>query len=316
MSAGIQSLISIAKESNWGTPVTPSKSIPVRPTGGITIKNNIQMLPALKGGLQKYYDAIKGKVAYEGEYTFDAFADLVGYFLLSALGSDTPAAHGSESTVYDHVFSESATKTSLTIEQGQGENCRRYAGALVSGFKLSGKVGEMLEFTPSILAKTQASSTQISASFSNVPAFNHANLAVKIGGSTIGEVEKFELEYKNGLEMVYALGNNEPSYYSIQNGSEVTIKMDLYLDTTTLTRLTNYINKTTESIELIATGVDTIGNASHYVLDMLIPKAIYTAGETKITDSHNLLTIEANGIYDTATSKLLTPTLTNLVASY
>ena len=315
MSAGIQSVISIAKESSWATPVTPTISIPVRPTGGLVIKQNIQMIPAIKGQLQKYYDSIKGKVSYEGEYTFDAFADNIGYFLLSALGVNTPGLHAGESIVYDHVFTEAATKPSLTIEEKIGENVRRFAGAIVDGFKITGKVGEMLEFAPSIKAKTQASSSPITPSFSTIPAFNHAQLAIKIGGSTIGEVENIELNYKNGTDLVYALGSAEPAFASIAGGSEVSGKADLYLDATSLTRLTNYIAKTTESIELIATG-GVIGSAAAYQLSILIPKAVYTAATTKITDAHNLLSIEFQGIYDIVTSALIKPTLTNLVASF
>src|SRR5262245_11381691 len=151
MSAGILSAISFKKESTWGTAVVPDKSIAVRPTGGIAVKNDIQLIPAIKGQLQKNYNAIKGKVGYEGDYTLDAFADYIGYFLLSAHGTDTPATHSGESIVYDHPFTESVTKPSLTIEQAIAENVRRYAGAIVSGYKVSGKVGEMLEFTPTIM---------------------------------------------------------------------------------------------------------------------------------------------------------------------
>jgi len=315
MSAGIQSVISFKKETTWGTAVVPDKSIAVRPSGGISIKNNMQMIPAIKGQLQKDHEAIKGNVAYEGEFTMDAFADYMGYFLLSAFGTDTPANPGGETLVYNHVFSEAAAKPSLTIEQAIADNVRRFAGCIVSGFKLTGKTGEMLEFTPSISGKTQATATAITPAFTTVPAFNHAQLAVKIGGSTIGEVESFELEYKNGLEMIYALGSNEPSYNAINGGSEVTGKMDLYLDSTSATRIANYINNTRESVELIATG-GSIGNASNYKLSMLVAKAVYTSAETTITDGHNLLSVEFTGIYDTATSKLITPTLTNLLATY
>jgi hypothetical protein len=173
----------------------------------------------------------------------------------------------------------------------------------------------MLNFSPTITAKTQASSTQITGSFTTIPAFNFAQLQVKIGGAAIGEVESFELEYKNGTQMVYGFNSVEPQYASINGGSEVTGKMDLFLDATSLTRLTNYIANTREAIELIATG-GTIGSAANYVLDINIAKAIYTTAETKITDDHNLLSIEFNGIYDTSTSKLIAVTLTNLVATY
>src|SRR5258708_24926795 len=313
MSAGILSQISFKKETTWGVAVTPDKSIAVRPTGGIDIKEDIQMIPAIKGQLQKYRDAIKGKVSYGGEFTMDLFADYVGNFLLSAIGTDTPATHSGETIVYDHIFTESNPKLSYTIEQAQGENVRSFAGAIVSDFKISGKVGEMIQFVPTFMAKGQASATQITGAFTTVPAFNHSQVAVKIGGTTISEVENFELEYKNGLEMIYALGNLEPSYATISGGSEVTGKLDLYLDSTTIAELNNYVNKTTRSIEIIITG-NAIGSAANYVLDITIPLAVYKTAVTKITDAHNLLSIEFEGLYDTGgTNKLIAATLTNLL---
>jgi len=316
MSAGVLSQISFKKETDWGTAVVPDKSIAVRPTGGLTAKENIQQIQAIKGQLQKNYDAIKGKVAYEGSFTMDSFADYIGYFLLSALGTDTPNLHSSETIVYDHVFTETLPKPSLTIEQAQGESVYRYAGCIASGFKIIGKAGEMLEFQTDLQAKGLATATEISPAFTTVPAFNHAQLAVKIGGVPLIEVENFEINYKNGLEMVHAVGSVDPVYNSIKGGSEVTGKIEMYLDTTTLNRLVAYLAKTNESIELIATGTDTIGVGAHYALDILIPKSVYTTADTKITDDHNLLSIEFAGIYDTVTSKLLAVTLTNLLATY
>lgn len=315
MSAGIQSVISFVKETTWGTAVTPNKSIAVRPEGGITTKVDTQLIPAVKGLLAKNYNAIKGKTEHGGDFSFDLFADYVGHFLLSAHGSDSAATHSGESIVYDHTFSDSVTKPSYTIEQAIGENIRRYAGSIVSGYKIEGKPGEMIMFSPTIMAKTQASASAIAPAFTTVPAFNFAQAAVKIGGSTIGEVESIEIEYKNGLEMVYGLGSNEPLYYSINGGAEVSVKIDLYLDSTSLTRFSNYLALTNEAIELILTG-GSIGSAANYMLDYLIPKAYYTSGETKINDAHNLLSVQADGIYDTATSTLVKPILTNLVASY
>ncbi len=46
MSAGVLSQISFKKETTWGTAVVPDKSMAVRPTGGIAVKNNVQLLPA------------------------------------------------------------------------------------------------------------------------------------------------------------------------------------------------------------------------------------------------------------------------------
>ena len=45
------------------------------------------------------------------------------------------------------------------------------------------------------------------------------------------------------MESVYALGNVEPAYANVNGGSEVTGKLDLYLDSTTLTRITVLLGK-------------------------------------------------------------------------
>lgn len=315
MAGGVLSVVSFIKESTWGTALTPTKSIAVRPTGGFVTKEDTQLIPAIRGQLSKNYNAIKGKVSHEGSFTFDCFEDYVGYILLSALGTDTPATKGAETIVFVHSFTESAAKPSLTIEQAITEDVRRFAGSICNSFKISSKPGETVQVDASFLAKTFATATAITPAFTTVASFNHTQVVAKIGGSTIGEIENFEIEYKNNLEMVYALGSAEPSY-NAPGGSEVTIKFDLYLDSTSLTRLTNYLALTPESCEIIITDPATIGSSSHPVLDILIPKVAYTAGETKITDKANVLSISGTGYYDTATSQLLNTQLTNLVASY
>jgi len=232
------------------------------------------------------------------------------------MGTDTPAAHAGETIVYDHVFTESSPKVSLTIEQSQGENCRRFAGAIASQLKFTGKIGDMVTCVASFMAKSQATSTAITPAFSTLEAFNWAELSVKIGGSVVGEVQDFELTYQNGLSLIHAInGSVDPAYAAISGGSEVTGKISLFLDATSLTELTDYIAHTNRSLEIIATGVTAIGSTSHNVLDISLPVVSYTSGVTKITDQHNLLELEFTARYDTVTSKLIAITLTNLMAT-
>ena len=47
MSVAIINQVSFKKESTWGTQVVPDKSIPVRPTGGITTNQDIKTLTAV-----------------------------------------------------------------------------------------------------------------------------------------------------------------------------------------------------------------------------------------------------------------------------
>ena len=53
MSAGILDQLSIALESIWGTPVTPTKSIAVKPGEGLQIDKAVQFPSALNGVFTK-----------------------------------------------------------------------------------------------------------------------------------------------------------------------------------------------------------------------------------------------------------------------
>jgi hypothetical protein len=316
MSAGVLNQLSFKKESTWGTAVVPDKSIPVKFSGGINTKNNIQLVSNMRAILAKNCCAVVGKRSHEGEITFDAFADYTGYFALGALGSVSSTVKGGETVVYNHTFSEAATKPSLTIEEMFGEDTRRYAGSLIEQLKISGKSGETVQIAATVKAKSQASATAITAAYTTVPAFTHSQIQVKIGGSAIAEVENFELTYKNGLEMVYALGSADPAYYSV-TGSEVSGKFDIYLDSTSAAQVTNYLNKTQQSVEIIATNPDTtIGTSSNYTLDILMPQTVLTVADRKLTANHNVLSVEFAGMYDTTTSKLMSVVLTNLLTNY
>ena len=317
MSAGVLNLINFAKESTWGTAVTPNKSLPVQFEGGISTDIDLQMLSAMKGQFAANYDSITGKRSHSGDYTVDFFPDYPGYFLLSAFGAVSSALKGGESVVYQHTYSESggSNRPSLTIEQVIGENIRRYAGVLCDGFKISAKKGEVVTISPSLLAKTQAyQASPVAASFLTVRPFNFADITMKIGGSSVTEFSSFELEYKNGLKLEYGLGSNDPLMNYVGK-STVTAKLELYLDSTMLTEYNNYLSKTARSLEFIGAG-PSIGVSSTYGIDILVPNMVYKTAETKINDDVNILDIQAEAVYDTSTSKLLSAVLTNLLTAY
>lgn len=130
MGAGVLNQISFKRETIWGTPVVPDKSIAVRFAGGIQTNQDVQLLSSVTARLPKNYESMVGNRVHEGDYEFDLFPDYTGYFLLSALGSVVSALKGGETIVFEHTFTEAETKPSLTIEQAIGENVRRYAGSM------------------------------------------------------------------------------------------------------------------------------------------------------------------------------------------
>lgn len=314
MSAGQLNQLSFKRESTWGTAVVPDKSIPVHFSGGIQTDNDTQMVANARAVLSKNQDAFIGSRKHEGEYEFDLFGDYIGYFLLSALGNISSALKGGESVVYNHTISEQEAKQPLTIEQVIGENVRRYAGAIATGFKISSKAGEIAIMSAAFKAKSQASATKITPAYTTAPAFDFTDAALKIGGVQVTEISNFELEYKNNIEFLTALNNSNDPAFNYVKGSELKGKIDMYLDNTTLAEMTAYLAKTNRALDIVFTG-DAIGTSSNYQLSINIPKVVYTAAETKLSDDYNLLSIEFEGLYDTTTSKLLSIVLTNLLTN-
>jgi hypothetical protein len=314
MSNGILSAISFKKETTWGTAVVPDKSISVHPTGGLSTKNDQKEISNVKAMLSKVQDTFIGARTHGGEFEMNLFADYPAYFFVSAMGGVASALASGESAVYEHTITESATKTSLTIEQAIGEVVRRYAGAQATGFKLSVKTGEAAVVSFPIIAKSQATATAITPAFTNTRPFNFADIQVKIGGTSIGEVTEVEVEYKSGLTHLHTIaGTNDPGYQFLKP-SEISGKISLYLDSTSVTRYTNYLSKTSESLEIIATG-DAVGVAEFLGFDMTIPRCDYKTAVVPLSAEDNKLDIEFTGVYDTATNKLVSIVITNSLAN-
>lgn len=314
MSAGVLNQVSFKRESVWGTPVVPDKSIPVRFTGGIQTQQDIQLLSSVTARIPKNYEAMVGNRTHEGDYEFDHFVDYIGYLVLSALGNVSSLVAGGETIVFNHTFSEVETKPSLTIEQVVGENVRRFAGSVVTVLTFSGEAGAVSSVAASIKAKSQASATAITPAYTSVRPFNFADAKIKIGGITLTEVQNYNIEFNNNVEFLHTLNANDPQFRFVK-GSEVAGTIEMFLDSATLVELNNYLTKTEREVILELTG-DSIGVASNNKMVLTIPRAVFTTANTEISEDHNMLHIEFQGLYDTVTTKLISVVLTNLLANY
>jgi hypothetical protein len=227
---------------------------------------------------------------------------------------DVTRAVAGETIVYNHDFTEVEDKPSLTIEQAIGENIRRYAGAIVQSFKVTGEVGKQIMATAVIKGKSQASATAITPVYADECPFEYSQVTLEIGGVPYNQVQTFEIEFTNNIEFLHALNSNDPQFKYVK-GSEVKGKIELYLDTATLVEYNNYISKTIRSIDLSIVG-EAIGVAENKKFSISIPTAVLITGETPINEDYNLLSIEFEGVYDTVTGKLLSASMTNLLPNY
>lgn len=317
MSAGVQASVSTGLESLWGTAVVPTKSFAVQPGDGIQTDTDVQFRSAIRNQLAKNATAFKGAQTHEGEFEMDFIPVNAGYLLKSAFGGLSSVAKSApNAAVYDHTFTESAVKPSLTVEQAVGEVVRRFAGAIVHTLAFSCAKGEALSLTAGIRAKSNAAATAISPTYETQRPFNFADVtAFSIGGQALTEVQSFELTYSNNHGFTHAIGNSNDPQFNYATGSEVTGKIELYLDSTTAAEYADYLNGTEQALLITFTG-DAIGSSSNYGLQISVPRVKYKAAAVPLTDDMNLLTLEVEGIYDTATSKLISVVLTNLLSAY
>jgi len=318
MSAGILNQIMFGQESQWGTAVTPNKGLAITPGEGIQTDQDMQYPVSLNGRLALHNIAYKGKTKHEGAYEFDVIPVNMGYILKSLFGGINSAQKAGETLVYEHSFSEAEAKTSLTFEQAVGDIIRRYAGGIVTTLKLSGKVGETIKAAASIQAKSNAVATKTTFSAETVRPFNFADClqasGFKIGSAYMSQVDNFEIEIKNGGEMVHSLGSSDPSFFYVK-GHEVSGKFEMYLDSTTKDTYADYLANTTRSFDLDLKG-DAIGSASNYGLSFALPKVSFKVAAFPVSEDYNLLKVEFQALYDTSTSKLMSAKLTNLQANY
>lgn len=310
---GISNQVSIIKESSWGTAGVPDKSIPIKPSDGIQIEQEVIGIEAIKTTAPKNKLFSKGKVGYNGTFDMDFYPSWVAWFLYSALGSDTPST--TESGVYNHTMIEAVAKPSLTIEQVVGTVTKRFAGFIVKSFKIAGKVGETITLSVNGMAKTQTSETKISASYDTVKPFTFENVtSLTVGGTDIkAKLEEFSIEYDNGLEMFTGFGSVEPSAKYVKQ-SEVKGSLKLYLDATTDDYIADLLANTEREIILTITGTTLIGATQYNKLVVTLSKCVFTKTVTPLGFEYNAVEADFSARED-ATNGLIKLALQNAIAT-
>lgn len=310
---GVLTQISIGQESAWGTAVTPTVSLPVNPSDGISPKAEPVGVEAIKGTPAKNKAFFKGKASYEGSFEMGLYPNAIGYLLKSAIGSVSETTP--EASVYIHTFAEAVTKPSLTVEQNMANYVKRFAGFVADGFKISGKAGEGIMFAVTGQAKTSADATAITAAYETRRPLSFADVkTLSIAGTDIkAKVEDFEIEYKNDLNMFYGLGSVDPAGKYVK-ASEVTGKLTMYLDSATKSYLADLIALTEREVILEIEG-DLVGATLKDNLKITLSKCAMSKFETKIDTDYNAISLEFVCREDT-TNGLLKVVLQNGVAAY
>lgn len=236
-----------------------------------------------------------------------------GWYLKGLFGA--PSTSGSSN--YVHTFkSGAATLPSFTVEKMYAPNpfsADQLVGMMINSFSLSGRFGtNRLKCT---LGWLGAQLTKLDATGAGTPTTNaftpflDSQAVVKRGGTDLGVIKEFQLNYSNNLEAVELAGKSLVTGYDTGMGSFGGNLTARFVDDTLLD---DAIAGGAVDLEFVWT----IGANQSLSID--VPRCFLGRPRRGISNAGGIdasFSIEM-GSYDASSSAMLTATLANQVASY
>lgn len=314
---GILNQIGVATESVYGTAVAPELSVPILPSDGIRTEQEAVGVPAIDTTPAQNKGFVRGVRNYPGNFQFNLYPNASGFFLYSALGACASDTVYGESEVYEHIFTESVAKPSLTVEQVIGEMEERYAGYIASGFNLEFSVGNPISMTSGGMAKAKADEEKTTASYEALDVLKWDGVdSISIDDQDLkAYIESGNVEYANNLATFHGFGSsNEPTTHYVKN-STVSGSFTMFMDGNQVDALKAKFEAQNELPIIITIEGASIGEASKTALQVSIPRAALSTYTHQLSTDYNQVTVDFVGAKD-ATDGLIEVTLVNTWASY
>lgn len=223
--AGTMSYLNYALESSYGSagsPMVAAFGIGQTITSQ-TSKNNMERVFQL-GNRNAVANVAK---RFEGALT-TRFVLSSPWFWRLVLGSPI------ETSSNTHTFREANSIPSFTIENGMNlgtDICRQFIGAYVDSMTLTANVNELARVSLDCPYSNESASSTIASSPISTPedGLHFAQGTLTLGGSTIANVQSFELTINNNAEQVWGLGSRVATV-AIPKQREYGITMSIAVD--------------------------------------------------------------------------------------
>lgn len=316
---GRKGWIGMALESTPGSPVAIADYIPFNENSLIGMHEPIPN-EAAYGVREKTFDAVAGKKWSEGDISVNADYRNIGYFLIGALGTDTPA--NVAGSVYDHVITRNNSNTpqTFTITQAHGSvETQYFRNIAVKSLEMSVTDG-LVEAKSSLIGKfpiTTASGSLTTASgglysFADA-AFAFGSTVSAAGSATNLKPHDMKLMIENNTTAVFRHGANDAD--SVVHGEfEATVEGSLYFESTT--RRDNFYNLDKQAASFRMTGGG-LGGGYTASLEFRMYRTYYESFEleTGLADFFaEKFTVRC--AYDNANSKSIDAVLRNTKSAY
>lgn len=309
-------------EATRGTPVAPTYFF--RQTA-LDFSRKVKSIED-KSAMYRMEDSVGSAITEQwGEGKLDGnVGDLgIGYLLANIFGANpVDAAHGTETTVYDHTYSIAQTNTPLThtIARVDANSSRRHAFGTFKDLELDCKVGEWVSVTSNIIADKGVTSTD-NPVYVEENRFTSKHINVKLAASQAGLAAAATIKGSNLKVKIdrksapyYGFNGVDPANYFAESYT-LTGEVDLTYDDQTYENL--YYNNTQQYLQVAIVNTDvTIGTASNPTLTLNMPQAKITGWTMTnaldtVVEQHLIFTMELNVAAGMAVQAILTNTKAN-----
>jgi len=309
--------LGIAKETVYGTPVTPTKFIDIVKES-IGADQEVLVGETVRG--RDFYKQSAGVVKVSGGFDFFVAPENgIGQLLFQCLGAVSSAQQGG-TAAYLHTITPADEPPSLTVEKGMDAiTGLQYPGCKIAKITLKSVRKEKLSVSVEVVGKTEKVVSLSTPSWSNLPDFTFAQGTFKINTVACGDIVGIEASIINAL-----LGEEyRPQSRVISKlpvGSRrVEGRFDLeFADKDELERFYGAGAATEPQDTLAGTALDlkwegaTIEGAYKYYLQLEIPQVYYTTAKAVLNKRDLILQgVEFKAIYDATATYAIKAKLQN-----
>lgn len=308
--------VGIAKESTLGTFVAPTRFIPVHlpmnigsPDINLLMSKGIRAVPDLVYKAQQGAGSLKN-----GKFKFEVEPENIGEVIMGAFGSDTVTNAGA---AYTHTFARAAVAQlpSYSIWVQNGLNFPEFSGCMVNKIDIDVKAPDFVMVDVDWMGSLYNSGgTSKSLSYSALNPFKFNQAVINVAASPVLIYKDLKLSIDNKVKVDPVIGGSIYSNVIYTESFEVKLAATIVVEDST--EWTKFINGTATSFTVALTSAQTIPTtAVAYSLTFNLPNLYYTAAPLPLANGLIQITFQAQGVYDTGTSKTLNAVLVNSLSS-
>ena len=329
MSKGIGKLfqIGIAKETSRGTPIATASYWPAFTDASPEEKVENAVDSQSYGVIEDSASQTRVKNWMEGSINAPVTDQSFVLLLLSLLGTDTPALHAGETTVYDHVLTvaQNSQHQSLTVFVHDPIANQDYSHTLgvVHKMDIDFALKDFVKYAASIMSQqgSQKSAFSPSQSAENrfVPQYLTFKTAANLAGlaaATPIAIKSLKLTIDDTVESQDVLGNVAPAdflnkEFKIEGTLEAIWQNESDFKTNTLANTPQAMR-----LDLINSAV-TLGSAAHPEIKIDLAKVYFTEFSRPIKVKDIVYqTLKFKAAYSISDAQMVKNTCTNTVAAY